>query len=121
MKKAFLVLVLFFIGFTAVSAQELPSVTIVNKKDKIVTAVYIRQTANEPLGLNRLKDNQTIGKEQSVTLELPFPINKVSSYVITVEYSDGDKTNKTIKVVSANTIIEFSPSNVSQAFLDELC
>jgi beta-galactosidase GanA len=127
MKKVFLVLVLFTIGFFSVFAQQNPSITIVNNTGNAIDAFYIRQTGTDSWVKHTFANNQTVSNGQSFSLQLPNPINAVNQYDIRLERPNNLGTyTKNAVTVSADSRIEFTSSDSDSAkrkfnSLEDLC
>jgi hypothetical protein len=108
MRKIALALPFLLIFLSALSAQQNPSITIVNNTGYTVWYVYISQTASDSWGSDRLSSNETLDNGQAVSLQLPYPISVVNRYDIKLEDSDGDSYTKMNVLVSANSRIVFT-------------
>jgi hypothetical protein len=108
MKKAIFGFILLLSLLTALSAQQNPSITIVNNTGYTVYFVYISQTASTSWGEDRLDSTQVLSNGQSVSLQLPYPISVVNRYDIRLKDSDGDTYTKMNVLVSANSRIVFT-------------
>lgn len=100
---------LFFLASLAVlSAQQNPSITIVNNTGYEIWYVYISQTDSDSWGPDWLGSDETIPNGGSVSLRLQQPINAVNRYDIMLEDLDGDTYTKMDVQVSANARIVFT-------------
>lgn len=100
---------LFLLSFlTVLSAQETPSITIVNNTGFTIFFVYISPTGYDTWGPDRLADDQILSNGQSVSVQLPHQLNVVNRYNIMLEDSDGDTYTKINVLVSANSRIVFT-------------
>jgi len=108
MKKAifFLSILLLFTGLA--SAQNLPSITLVNNTGYTVWYVYISQTASDSWGNDWLASNEILRSGSAVTFTLPYPLNVVNRYDIKIVDSDGDSYTKWDVRVNANSRIVFT-------------
>jgi len=96
---------------TTTSTNSGPQVTVVNNTGSRISIVYISETTSESWGQNRLASNQTIGNGESVSLQLPRPINQVNRYDIMVRDSSQNDYIKWDYQVSANGRIVFTSSD----------
>jgi hypothetical protein len=108
MKKVTFCFLLLMACLIALPAQQNPSITIVNNTGYTVFYVYISSTASTNWGSDRLASNQVLRHGQSVSLELPHPINVVNRYDIRLIDLDGDSYTKWNVLVSANSRIVFT-------------
>ena len=111
MKKivfSFLFLALFL---TALSAQENPSITLVNETGRTVWYVYLSSTADNSWGSDRLDPDQTFGNGDSVSLRLPHALNVVNRYDIRLIDSDRVAYVKRDILVTANIRIVFNQND----------
>jgi hypothetical protein len=116
MKKVFLVMVLFLIGFTVLSAQETPSITIVNNTGSVIIAIRIRQAGTNSWTVYTFTNNETIKNGQSVSVQLPNHLNSVNQYVIILEESDSTVYTKRNVLVSSDARIEFITSDFDEDY-----
>ena len=89
-----------------------PPITIVNNTGYTVYYLYISPTSDETWGRDRLAADQTLGNGQSVTVNLPHPLNVTNRYDIMLEDSDGDAYSKFNVTVTANSRIVFTFSDI---------
>jgi len=138
MKKVFLVLVLFLIGFITGYAQELPSIIIVNNTGATISEInitlskdpyyvdlyyddyYFNQTAydkdNKACSIAYIfPNNQKLGNGKSFSLKLRKSINENSLYDIVLKDTDNNEYVKRNVRVPANGRIEFTSSNKIKA------
>ena len=107
--KSFVWSVLFFLVFLPVlSAQQLPSVTIVNNTGYEIWYVHISETTAGSWGADRLGDSNTLADGDSIALQLPYPLETVNHYDMKLEDLDGDTYTKMNVLVTANSRIEFT-------------
>jgi len=90
------------------SAQQNPSITIVNNTGYTVYYVYISPSDSDYWGQDRLDSDQIIRNGNSVTLRLPYPSSEVSRYDIRLTDSDGDTYTKMNVLLTANARIVFT-------------
>ena len=91
-----------------------PPVIIVNNTGFSVRSVFISQTASSVWGNDRLALNQTLANGESITLNLPFPINIVNRYDIMLEAVNGNRFPQMNVLVAANSRIVFSSQTSQQ-------
>jgi hypothetical protein len=108
MRKITLNILFFLVSLAALSAQQNPSITIVNNTGYTIWYVYISQTASDNWGSDRLGSGKTIPDGDSVSLQLPSPIDAENQYDIGLEDSNGDIYTKYNIQVSANARIVFT-------------
>jgi hypothetical protein len=100
-----------------------PSITIVNNTGNTINALHIRQTGTSSWTRYAFANNQTVVNGQSITLQLPNPINTVNRYDIELEDVNGKRHPRNNILVSANARIEIgsAPSqenpSVTQLFI----
>jgi len=85
-----------------------PPITIVNNTGYLVYFLYISPTTSDVWGEDRLASNQTIANGQSVSVNLPYPLNITDKYDIMIEDLDGDTYTKYNVTVTANGRIIFT-------------
>jgi hypothetical protein len=120
MKKAFLVLVLFIIGFAVLPAQENPVIIIVNNTGVEVNAVSICKSGTTSWTRYTFTDNKIIGNGQTYSLQLQNPINTVNQYDVIIKTPTGKTYRKNNVKVSANIRIEFTASDIDNSFMSNL-
>jgi len=106
-------ILLFLPLFTGLSAQQNPSITIANNTGSTIWYVYFKSTASSEWGQDRLASDQIISIGQSVTLQLPYPINVVNRYDMRLKDSDENEYIKMNVTVASNSRIEFSRSDLN--------
>ncbi|MCL2042877.1 MAG: serine protease [Treponema sp.] len=89
-----------------------PPITIVNNTGYTVYYLYISPTSDDVWGLDRLAANQTLGNRQSVTVNLPHPLNVTNRYDIMLQDSDGDTYSKFNVAVTANGRVVFTSRDI---------
>jgi len=107
-RKTIFAVLFLLAAVTSLSAQANPSITIVNNTGYTVHYVYISQTASDKWGTDRLAADETLTDGQSVSLQLPYPINVVNRYDMRLVDSDEDEYIKTNVLVSAGSRIIFT-------------
>ena len=108
MKKVVFCLILVLVLLPPLSAQENPSITIVNNTGYTVLFVYFSSVEADTWGPDRLAEDQVLLDGQSVTLRLPDPLHVANRYDIMLEDLDGDTYTKMNVTVSANSRIVFT-------------
>jgi hypothetical protein len=108
MRKITLNILFFLVSMAALSAQQNPSITIVNNTGHTIWYVYISLTTSDDWGSDRLGSGKTIPDGSSASLQLPSPINVVNQYDIGLKDSNGDIYTKFNVQVSANARIVFT-------------
>jgi hypothetical protein len=108
MKKIFLVLVLFAIGFNSVFAQQNSSITLVNNTGVGVRMIIIRQSGSNSMFNMYSYGYNPLANGRAVTLNLKTPLNGVNRYDIELEDVNGRKHIRNV-LVSANDRIEIGP------------
>ena len=88
-----------------------PPITIVNNTGNRIWYVYISETTSDSWGDDRLASDQIIGSGESVSLQLPRPINQVNRYDIRLVDSNSNEYVKWDVQVSANGRIVFTSSD----------
>ena len=91
-----------------------PPVTIVNNTGFNVRSVYISQIASDVWGQDRLAPNQTLNNGESISLNLPFPLNVVNRYDIMLEAVNGNTYPQMDVLVEANSRIVFTGQSSQQ-------
>jgi len=117
MKKDFLFLVLFVIGFTIVSAQNGPPITLVNNTGNNISKIILRCSYREADGRTTTTEKaiefDPFLHGQSFTTNLPVPLNKASSYTIELVYGNGQRYKMNNVSVSANAVISLGTGSSS--------
>ena len=85
-----------------------PPITIVNNTGYLVYFLYISPTTSDVWGEDRLASDQTLANGQSVSVNLPHPLNVTDRYDIMLEDLDGDTYSKYNVTVTANSRIVFT-------------
>jgi hypothetical protein len=106
------------LSLTALSAQQNPSITIVNDTGYTVYYVYISQITSDTWGVDRLDSDKILSDGESVTLPLPYPLNVVNRYDIQLEDLDGDTYTKMDVLVSPGARIVFTFDDIDFDFDD---
>ena len=91
----FFIIILLFItagcaGNPAAQSQN-PTITIVNNTGFIVWFLYMSPVTDESWGNDRLGPQQVIQHGQSVSINLPFPLNVTNRYDIMLITPDDDR------------------------------
>jgi len=107
MKKVIFCLSIFLLLLLPLSAQQNPSITIINNTGYTVYYIYFSPTTHDTWGPDRLADDQILHNGESVTLQLPYPLSVADRYDIMLEDLDEDTYSKFDVLVSANSRIEF--------------
>ena len=94
--------------------QDIPSVTIVNNTGTSIYYIFMNETASSLKGKDRLDSDQVIRNGQSVTLNLMYPLERVSTYNFRLIDSEGNSYIKTDVQVSTDSRIVFTASDLSQ-------
>jgi len=88
-----------------------PPITIVNDTGYTIYYIYISQTASDTWGQDRL-GSEVLWNGDSVSLDLPYPINVVNRYDIMVKDIDDDTYTKNNVLVTANARIVFTLADI---------
>jgi len=94
------------------TAPQNPTITIVNNTGYTAHYVYLTETTSNTWGQDRLRSDQVLRNGESVSIQLPHPINNVNQYDFRLVDSDGDVYDKINITVSANSRIEFTMSDI---------
>jgi hypothetical protein len=89
MKKSILIGLLFFMGIFALSAQNLPSINIVNNTGYDIYYLYVSPSQDEDWGDDILKDH-VLKDGGTFTYRLPQSLSNVSVYDFMAEDEDDD-------------------------------
>ena len=107
MKKSFSFAFIVFLALAgSVSAQDAPTITIVNKTGYTVRYIYVRQTASDSWGGNVL-GTPVLNTGYEVLVILPYPLDVATHYDIKLVDSDGDSYTKVDVLVTQNSGIVF--------------
>jgi len=87
-----------------------PQITVTNNTGNSVWFVYIRETASNTWGDDRLSSDQILNNGESVSLQLQRPINQANRYDIRLVTLSGDYIKTNIQV-SANARIVFTSAD----------
>ena len=96
---------------TTVQTSSGPQVAIVNNTGSSVWYVYISETDSDSWGPDRLASDQILRNAESVSLQLPRPINQVNRYDIRLIDSNSNEYIKWNVQVSANARITFTSAD----------
>jgi hypothetical protein len=107
MKKLILGGFLLVLGTIAVSAQNLPSITIVNSTGYTVYEVYVSPADDDEWGDDHLGES-ILNNGETFTYRLPQPLNRVSVYDFRLVNEDGDSYIKWGVTVTNNARIVFT-------------
>lgn len=118
MKKLFVALFCFIVITGFASAQNLPSITIVNDTGYRFTRLYIAESTSDSWGSDIL-GSTTLRSGYQVGVTLPHPLSKVNQYDIKAVDSDGDSYTKCRVVVTANAIVEFTMNDINRTALQQ--
>ena len=107
MKKLLLAGIFLFLGAFALTAQNLPTIKIVNNTGSTIYYIFISPSESdiwgeELLGEDVLEDGQTF------TCQLPEPLSKVRVYDFGVEDEDGEAYYKWDVTITNNAQIVFT-------------
>ena len=111
MKKLMLTGIFLLLGIFAVSAQELPSITIVNNTGYAMYYIFISPTENDFWGEELLGD-EILENGQSFSYTLPHPLNQINTYDIWLIDEDEDFYLKWRVRVSNNARIVFTLDDI---------
>jgi hypothetical protein len=89
-----------------------PPVTIINNIGRTIWFVYISSTEDDSWGRDRLGREESIYNGQSVTINLPHPLEQVDRYDIRLVDSDHNKYIKWSVPVTANMRIVFTVNDL---------
>jgi hypothetical protein len=89
-----------------------PPITIVNNTGYTIYYINISRTTSENWGSDRLASNETLDNGQSISLNLPDPIDVTNRYDIRLKDSDGDTYTKMNVRVAANSRIVFTMADM---------
>ena len=107
MKKYVFFALFLAIGLSAVSAQSLPEVTIVNNTGYMVWYLHISPTDNNSWEEDKLGD-AVLPSGQSFTVRLNQPLSAANRYDIKLIDSDGDSYTKWDVLIAPNARIVFT-------------
>jgi len=108
MKKVILSgLVVLFVCIS-VSAQDLPSITIVNNTGYTIWYVYVAPSNSDEWGEDILEPDEILSDGETFTYRLSQPLSKVKSYDIGLEDLDGDIYIKWDVSIANNSRIVFT-------------
>nr|AGS52038.1 hypothetical protein [uncultured bacterium contig00008] len=108
MRKLLLSLLVFMFFSTAMYAQQLPQVTIVNNTGYTVWYVYFGPVTDTSWGEDKLDGNETLNNGQSRTFTLLYPLSEADMYDFRLVDLDGDSYIKWDILVSNNATVEFT-------------
>jgi len=108
MKKVAFCLILALALLPFLSAQENPSITIVNNTGYRIISVHFSSVKSDTWGPDRLAEDQVLLDGQTVTLRLPDPLHVENKYDILLIDLDEDVYIKWDVTVSANSRIVFT-------------
>lgn len=89
-----------------------PPITIVNNTGYTIFNVYVSCATSTTWGADRLGSSEVLSNNRSATLNLPFLLNVCNRYDIRLTDSDGDTYTKTNVLVTANSRIVFTLSDI---------
>ncbi|MDR2072963.1 MAG: hypothetical protein LBP60_05995 [Spirochaetaceae bacterium] len=107
MKKVLCAAVFLIGGIYAVSAQSLPSITVINNTGYTVYTIYISPSADEEWGEDVLGDRILVPGE-SFNVRLAYPLTEVSVYDICLLDEDDDAYYKWEITLTNNARISFT-------------
>jgi hypothetical protein len=113
--KNLLALVLFLMaGVFQASAQNLPTIRIINDTGYDVYYIYISPSDTDDWGEDFLGDDNILLDGQSVNIRLDYPLSQTDTYDICVEDKDGDtyskyeiKLTNNIRIIFTEDDLEF--------------
>ena len=107
MKKLILTGLFLVLGVFVLSAQNLPSVRIVNNTGKEIFYIFISPSDDDNWGGDLLGED-ILENGQTFTYRLPHPLSRVSLYDIGMEDEDGDTYVKWEVTITDNARIVFT-------------
>jgi hypothetical protein len=112
MKKLFVPGLFLFLGIFSVSAQNLPSVHIINNTGYTVYYIYISPSESEDWGEDCLGDEAILSDGETFTVRLQSPLSSIDTYDIYIEDEDGDTYSKSMVKIRNNDRIEFTSDDL---------
>jgi len=109
MRKSILLFLIFIAGF--LSAQELPTITIVNNTGYTIYYLYISQTTNDNWEEDVLGE-EVLSDGQSFRVRLSYPLNVTNRYDILLIDEDGDTYTKWNVLITPNARIVFTLNDI---------
>ena len=113
MKKLMLTGFFLFLGVFAVSAQNQPTVRIVNNTGHQIYFIFISPSDNETWGEDLLGED-ILENGQTFTYQLPQPLNRVNVYDIRLEDEDEDAYTKMKITMTNNARIVFTIDDLEE-------
>ena len=107
MKRIFFMGLFLLITAFSISAQNLPSIRIVNNTGYVIYYICVSPSDSDDWGEDLLEDNVLLEGE-TFTYQLPQPLSRVSVYDIMLEDEDGDLYYKWEVNVTNNSRIVFT-------------
>ena len=111
MKKLILTGMLIILGTFAVSAQDLPSIRIVNNTGYTIFFLHASPSSDEFWSEDLLEDD-VLENGQTFTYQLPQSLSEVSVYDILLEDEDGDSYYKWRVTLTNNARIVFTQDDL---------
>ena len=115
MKKLMLTGIFLLLGIFAISAQNLPSITIVNNTGYSIYNLYVSPTVSDEWGEEILGD-AILENGQSFSYQLPQPLSEISMYDIAVEDEDLDVYFKWRITIINNARIVFTLDDIEAEY-----
>jgi hypothetical protein len=107
MKKLILVSLFFFLGIFALSAQNLPSIEIVNNTGYTIYFLYVSPSESDKWGDDILGE-KSLGDGETFSYRLPQPLSSSNVYDFMAEDEDEDPYFKWDITVTNNARIVFT-------------
>jgi hypothetical protein len=112
MKKLFVLGLFLFLGVFSVSAQNLPSIRIVNNTGNDVYLIYVSPSESDDWGEDLLGDENTLEDGETFTVRLQSPLSSIDTYDIGLEDEYGDAYTKFEVKITNNGRIEFTQDDL---------
>ena len=113
MKKLMLTGLFLLLGVFALSAQEQPTIRIVNNTGHQIYFIFISPSDNDIWGEDLLGED-ILESGQTFTYQLPQPLNRVNVYDIRLEDEDEDAYIKTKITMTNNARIVFTIDDLEE-------
>ena len=115
MKKLMLTGIFLLLGIFAISAEDLPSITIVNNTGYAMYLIFISPSDDDYWG-DELLGDEILENGQSFNYELPYPLSQVNTYDMFLIDEDEDFYLKWRVRVSNNARIVFTFDDIDYEY-----
>jgi hypothetical protein len=112
MKKLFVLGLFLLLGVFSVSAQNLPSIRIVNNTGYDVYYIFISPSESNEWGEDFLGDEGILSDGETFHTQLMYPLNRVDTYDIYIEDEYGEMYTKEEVKIRDNERIEFTEDDI---------